>query len=141
GTGGQGGGGETNVDKEKNKDKRKPVSLVWSPDSKHFAMRRIDSRKVKDLWVINSLANPRPTLETYKYEMPGEKDGPIDHLLLFDMEGKTHREINAAGFKDQDISLWIRPMLAKQRDDDYRSSVWLGTNTRFYFNRTSRDLK
>jgi len=141
GVGGQGGGGETNVDKEKNKDKRKPAFVLWSPDSKHFAMTRADSRKVKDLWVINSLANPRPTLETYKYEMPGEKDGPIDHLLLFDMEAKAHREINAAAFKDQDISLWSKPSLAKQRDDEYRSSVWLGTDTKFYFNRTSRDLK
>jgi dipeptidyl aminopeptidase/acylaminoacyl peptidase len=135
------GGGETNVDKEKNKDKRKPVFMLWSPDSKHFAMTRSDTRKVSDLWVINSLANPRPTLETYKYEMPGEKNVPIDHLLLFDMDAKTHREINVAGFKDQDISLWSRPSLAKNRDDEYRHTVWLGTNTRFYFDRTSRDLK
>ena len=32
------------------------------------------SRKVKDLWVINPLANPRPTLETYRYAMPGEEN-------------------------------------------------------------------
>ena len=73
GNGALGGGGETNVDKEKNKDKRKPAQLFWSPDSKHFAMSRSDMRKVKDLWVINSIADPRPTLETYKYMMPGEK--------------------------------------------------------------------
>jgi hypothetical protein len=46
GTGIQGGGGETNIDKEKNKDKRKPAQIYWSPDSKHFAMTRTDSRKV-----------------------------------------------------------------------------------------------
>lgn len=141
GTGIQGGGGETNVDKEKNKDKRKPAQIFWSPDSKHFAMTRTDSRKVKDLWVINSLANPRPTLETYKYEMPGEKDGPVEHLLVFDPEAKTHRELNAVGFKDQDVALWARPALAKTRDDEYRPSVWLGTDSKFYFTRTSRDLK
>ena len=61
------GGGETNVDKEKNKDKRKPSFVFWSPDSKHFAMVRNDVRKVKELWVVNSVADPRPTLETYKY--------------------------------------------------------------------------
>jgi len=83
GNGSQGGGGETNVDKEKNKDKRKPAFVIWSPDSRHFAITRADNRKVKDLWVINSLAEPRPTLETYKYQMPGEKEGPIDFLLLF----------------------------------------------------------
>ncbi len=32
GNGAFGGGGETNVDKEKNKDKRKPAQIFWSPD-------------------------------------------------------------------------------------------------------------
>jgi hypothetical protein len=75
GNGAQGGGGETNVDKEKNKDKRKPAQIFWSPDSKHFAISRSDMRKVKDLWVINSIADPRPTLETYKYDDARGKRG------------------------------------------------------------------
>ncbi|MDO6433812.1 DPP IV N-terminal domain-containing protein [Flavitalea sp. BT771] len=141
GSGVLGGGGETNVDKEKNKDKRKPAQVFWSPDAKYFAMTRSDSRKVKDLWVINALANPRPTLESYKYQMPGEKEAPVDHVLLFDMTAMTHRELNAAGFKDQDVALWAKPVLAKNRDDEYRSNIWLGTDSKFYFSRTSRDLK
>ena len=28
---------ENNVEKEKNKNKRKPAFIYWSPDSKHFA--------------------------------------------------------------------------------------------------------
>ena len=55
---GGGSRGESNVDKEKNKDKRKRASVVWSPDSKKFAINRADSRKVKDLWVIKNTANP-----------------------------------------------------------------------------------
>ena len=39
-------------------------------------LTRSDERKVEDLWVINALANPRPTLETYKYGMPGEENQP-----------------------------------------------------------------
>src|SRR6185436_73034 len=31
--------------------------LAWSQDSKRFSRQRSDSRKVKDLWVINSLSN------------------------------------------------------------------------------------
>ena len=46
---------------------------AWSPDSKHFYTIRQDSRGVKELFVINSLASPRPTLEKYKYPMPGEE--------------------------------------------------------------------
>lgn len=139
--GGQGGGGETNVDKEKNKNKRKAAYVYWSPDSKHFVTERSDSRKVKDLWVINSLAEPRPTLETYKYQMPGEKESPTDELLVFDMTAKTHKELVAGAFKDQNISLWTKPALNNTRDDDFRPLVWLGTNDKFYFTRTSRDLK
>lgn len=132
---------ETNVDKEKNKDKRKSVRILWSADSKHFAMSRTDTRFVKDLWVINSIANPRPTLETYKYHMPGEKESPVHNVLLFDMATKTSKELEVKQFKDQDITLWNAPLLQKTRDDDYRPSVWLGTNDKFYFTRTSRDLK
>jgi len=140
GNGALGGGGETNVDKEKNKNKRKPAQLFWSPDSKHFAMSRSDMRKVKDLWVINSIADPRPTLETYKYMMPGDKEAPIEQLLVFDVTAHTRQVVNEAEFKDQDIAIWSAPNQERRRDDDYRIQYWLGTNSKFYFTRTSRDL-
>ncbi|MER3464857.1 MAG: S9 family peptidase [Chitinophagaceae bacterium] len=135
------GGNETNVDKEKNKNKRKPAFVYWSPDSKHFAFVRTDSRNVKDLWVINSIAEPRPTLETYKYWMPGEKEAPIEYVLLFDMNSKTFKDLDIKQFKDQDIGVWTAPALQSSRDDDFRPTVWLGNNNQFYFTRTSRDLK
>ena len=132
---------ETNVDREKNKHKRKQAVVYWSPDSKGFVMVRTDSRKVKDLWVINSIAEPRPTLETYKYQMPGEKEGPVDYLLLFDMGNKTQKQLPVNMFKDQDLSVWPAPNLQSSRDDEYRTQRWLGTTGRFYLARTSRDLK
>lgn len=132
---------ETNVDREKNKNKRKPAFIYWSPDASHFVMVKTDQRKVKDLWVINSIAEPRPTLETYKYQMPGEKEAPEDHLILFDMAAKTQREINVSMFKDEDLGLWSAPVLPSSRDNDWRALLWLGTNDRFYLTRTSRDLK
>ena len=141
GSGAYGGGGETNVDIEKNKDKRKSAFVLWSPDSKYFSMVKNDSRKVKDLWVINSIADPRPTLETYKYWMPGEKESPVDHLMLFNMSNKTSKELVVSSFKDQDLNIWSKPALASTRDDDFRPLIWLGNNNKFYFTRTSRDLK
>jgi dipeptidyl-peptidase 4 len=96
---------------------------------------------VKDLWVINSISEPRPTLETYKYWMPGEKDAPIPHVMLFDNDSKTGRELDIKQFKDQDISLMSAPSRVTTRDDDWRPAVWLGTNNQLYFSRTSRDLK
>ncbi len=141
GDGNLSGNGNTNVDVEKNKNKRKPAFIYWSPDSKYFSMLKVDNRKVKDLWVINSIAEPRPTLETYKYWMPGEKEAPIDDLMLFDMTTKKGVELKVDAFKDQDISIWNQPAAVNSRDDDFRPLVWLGDNSKFYFTRTSRDLK
>ncbi len=133
--------GESNIEKEKNKTKRKSVYVLWSPDSKNFVLNKTDNRKVKDLWVINSIADPRPTLETYKYWMPGEKEAPVEHLLLFDANTKTAREIPAGLFKDQDINVWSDPGKISNRDDDVKPAIWLGDATKFYMSRTSRDLK
>jgi len=134
--------GETNVDKEKNKDKRKGVRVIWSRDSKKFAMTRTDERKVKDLWVINSVAEPRPTLETYKYEMPGESESPILEVLIFELESKKKTKVDIDRFKDQTVSILTAPRLAKNRDDENRPSLWLSeTPDKLYFSRTSRDLQ
>lgn len=139
---GRSGRGETNVDKEKNKDKRKPVRIIWSHDSKKFAMIRSDDRKVKDLWVINSIADPRPTLETYKYHMPGEKEAPQLEILIFDMDSKDKIKVKAERFKDQTLRIMTARYPVSTRDDDYRPPLWLSeTPDKLYFSRTSRDLK
>lgn len=138
------GRGKTNVDheKEQKEAKRESVFVAFSPDGKKFAMTRTDYREVKELWVINSVANPRPTLETYKYHMPGEKEAPQVDLMVFDFPSKDMMEIKADTFKDQTIRLLRAPRLKKTADDDFRPSFWLSqSNDQFYFSRTSRDLK
>lgn len=120
--------------------KRRGERVLWSPDSRYFAITVSDDRAVKDFWVINSVANPRPTLESYKYQMPGEKEAPIEHLYLFDMNNNSRTEIKTAAFKDQSIGLSRKPMLQKQRDMEYQASVWQGDNNRFFLTRSSRDL-
>ena len=121
--------------------KRKGVwGIVWSPDSRHFAITLEDSRTVKDLWVINVMASPRPTLESYKYQMPGEKEAPVEHLYLFDMSNNTYTEIQTTAFKDQTLGLAYKPRLQKDRDVKERAYCWLGDNNRFFVNRSSRDL-
>ncbi|RYG19479.1 MAG: S9 family peptidase, partial [Chitinophagaceae bacterium] len=138
---GSDGDGENNEENIKNNKKRRGAFVLWSPDSKYFVLDRTDSRKVKDLWVINSVSAGRPTIETYKYQMPGEKDSPIDEFVLFNFAAKTYKTINTTAFKDQAISTWGKPSLNKDRDNEFRPSIWLGDNQKFYFSRTSRDLK
>jgi len=120
--------------------KRRRVYGVWSPDSRHFATILADNRAVKDLWVIDVTAKPRPTLETYKYQMPGEKEAPVEHLYIFDMQDNSRKEIRTSRFKDQSIDIETRPYEQKQRDMEDVSRVWQGDADRFFMTRGSRDL-
>ena len=120
--------------------KRRAVYGMWSPDSRHFATILTDEREVKDLWVINVMSKPRPTLETYKYQMPGEKEAPVEHLYIFDMQDNSRKEINTSAYKDQTLGIETRPLMQRQRDMEERSTVWLGDNERFFLTRSSRDL-
>src|SRR5690349_19557657 len=51
---GSDGDGENNEEQEKNNKKRRRAYVLWSPNSKYFVLDRTDSRKVKDLWVVNN---------------------------------------------------------------------------------------
>src|SRR5699024_1724466 len=55
----------------------------WFEDSRKLYLKRQDARKVKPLWVIHSLDEPRPSLETYKYAMPGDDHIPLDEVWVF----------------------------------------------------------
>ena len=61
------------------------------------------------------MASPRPTLETYKYQMPGEKEAPVQHLFLFDMNDNSYKEIRTSAFKDQTLRLARKPWRQKDR--------------------------
>ena len=119
---------------------RRAVYGVWSPDSRHFATILTDNRAVKDLWVIDVTAKPRPTLETYKYQMPGEKEAPVEHLYIFDMQDNSRKEIRTSAFKDQTLDIETRPVEQKLRGKEDVASIWQGDNERFFMTRSSRDL-
>jgi dipeptidyl-peptidase 4 len=133
--------GDDNVEVEKKKNDRKRAPVLWSADSKQFILTRTDQRKVKDLWVIHNTRDPRPTLETYKYAMPGEKEQPLSDLVHYSFDTQTISKLPISTFKDQTLSLWSTTPPANTRDDDFRPTTWLGNATEFYFSITSRDLK
>ena len=122
-------------------DKRKGVRILWSPNGKQFILTRKDNRDLNDLWVIHSVGNDRPKLETYKYQMPGEKDSTRSELYLFDFQNKTHKEIDVSAFKNQNNGLWSQKIPKSTADDAPRILNWMGTNAYFYMYRTSRDQK
>lgn len=120
--------------------KRTRCYAAWSPDSKYFALTRSNDSIVKDLWVIDILANPRPKLETYKYQMPGDP-GPTEYVYLFDFTAKTSKQIKVNAFKDQSIGINTTPLKQKDLYSKCPPLIWQGDNSKFYFTRTSRDLK
>lgn len=141
------GGGYTpkeNDDEEtikKETEKRRGAYILWSPDSKKFALERNDSRKVKALWVINVLNQPRPDLESYKYQMPGEKEAPQAELWVFDMIKKEDKQIDVSAFADQSINICRANLSNKERIKDFVPRKWLSeASDKIYFTRTSRDL-
>lgn len=117
-----------------------PSELVWSPDSRHIAVMRWNMAPLKDFWVINSLTQPRPTLETYKYQMPGEP-GPKGHLYVFSTSDWTSRQVKINAFKDQDLIMQPDVRTTDDQFDEFYSSRWLGDDNGFYLTRMSRDLK
>ncbi len=117
-----------------------PVIILWSKDSKKIALIRRDERKVADLWVIHTLENPRPTLETYKYAMPGEANVPQWHLEVFDLASQARLEIKADRFKDQTLQPFDQPVSSRQRERDRTEPRWLADGSdKLYFRRMSRD--
>jgi dipeptidyl aminopeptidase/acylaminoacyl peptidase len=89
---GFGGVGNNQVDdekeKEKNKDKKVRPTVTWSKDSKAFYVTRGDTRNIKELYLVNSLDNPRPTLKKYPYPMPGEEAVRKTELYVYTLGKK-----------------------------------------------------
>ncbi|MEG2758816.1 MAG: prolyl oligopeptidase family serine peptidase, partial [Rikenellaceae bacterium] len=130
-----------NVTIEKEKKDRKPSYVVWSPDSKHFALVRYDSRLTRKLWVINPLASPRPTLEAYSYLMPGEDRATQEHLFVFDNATKKGHQVDVSLFKDQTTYINTVDKLKRNSQDTIQPTIWRGDNSTIYLTRTSRDIK
>lgn len=117
------------------------IPLQWAKDSSKYSGVRQDLRKVADLWVINSLASPRPKLETYRYAMPGEENVDQAELLVFDRETKARVTVKADAFKDQTLQVATSRVTARQREKQKTEGQWLSeTADKLYFQRNSRDL-
>jgi dipeptidyl-peptidase-4 len=134
------------------------IGVSWSQDRSRFSVLRTDQRQVADLWVINALANPRPTLETYKYGMPGEENQPQQELRVFSIAEKKAVKVKVDGFKDQQLAMENAPITNLEREQVDTGggrgggaaaggggglpSRWITLQgDKVLYNRTSRDLK
>jgi hypothetical protein len=134
--------GDTDVEREKSKDMRKRTRVSWSKDSRRFALVRSDRRESGELWVIHSVGNDRPELETYKYDMPGEENVSQSEILIYDIESREMIEVRADAFEDQSLSVSSARQFIYPASDEPRRTLWLANNSdQLYFTRSSRDLR
>ena len=146
---------DTDNDTSTNKNARMPaVQIIWSKDSKKFALVRRDQRKVGDLWVIDALAQPRPKLETYRYAMPGEVNVTQYEIDAFDVASHAMTRVKAERFKDQTLQIATAPVSPRFAstgrgggggqglpNPDAPPAQWLSDSSdKLYLVRSSRDL-
>ncbi|HSQ55462.1 MAG TPA: DPP IV N-terminal domain-containing protein [Gemmata sp.] len=67
-------------------ERKSRANVTWSKDSRAFFVTRTDNRGVKDLFLVDSIASPRPKLEQYPYPMPGEEEIRKSELFYYDVE-------------------------------------------------------
>ena len=97
------------------KNKKTRADIEWFKNSKKLFIERKDERKVKDLFVIDVLAQPRPKLETYRYSMPGEEFVPQTELIVFDVATKAHVNVDMKKWKDQIINVFWTSQKAAEK--------------------------
>ena len=150
------GGGQQQTEDQTTGDNNKnarvpPIQIIWSKDSKKIAFSRRDQRKVADLWVIDSLAQPRPKLETYRYAMPGEANVTQYEIATIDIASQKLTRVKADKFKDQTLQIATAPVSPRfqggrgagggQQNPDAPPSMWLSDSSdQLYFTRQTRDL-
>ena len=139
--------GMDNEDIEKKKNDKFPIRGYWSSDSKKFIFQKTDRRKIKDLWVINSVGKKRPTLETYKYHMAGEEAEYSHEILIFDTKSKDVKKVQIDSAKQKRVSyisginIYSKPRKPSSIDDEFKPTLLLSDKGDIYFSITSRDRK
>lgn len=134
------------------------IQVHWSQDSKKFAVVRQDERKIPDFWVIHSLANPRPILESYPYPLPGEQAMPVYQLEVLDVASKQLVVVQAKNFPEQELRIEDAPLLERDREQlreeregqqegapfpiSRVTARWLSDSSdKLYFTSTDRDFR
>lgn len=82
-----------------------PADAVWLPDNRRFYIVRKDNRQVGTMSVVHSLAWPCPRIETYKYQLPGDKYVTQYELYCGDVTAKKLVKVNAGKWPDQELEV------------------------------------
>src|SRR5262249_41774465 len=82
-----------------------------------------------------------PTLETYRYAMPGETSIPQPQIEVFDLASKARVKVKADRFPDQSLQIASAPTTALDREKDKTEPKWAADGSdKLFLIRSSRDL-
>src|SRR5262249_21148388 len=114
-------------------------------------------RKVADYWVIHSLTNPRPVLESRAYSLPGEANTPISEIDIVDVGSKARVVLQPKSFPDEDLTITDAPLTERDREEQRQeqeenkdsttplsrlSPKWAADGSdKLYFTSRSRDFR
>ena len=87
------------------RNKKVKANVTWFKNSRKLYVEKQDERKVKDLFVVDVLAQPRPKLQTYRYSLPGEPFVPQTELVIFDVATKKRTDVDLKKWKDQTVNV------------------------------------
>lgn len=110
-------------------DKKSSPMLYWFKNSKTLYALREDKRRVEEMTIINSLTEPRPQINTYKFPMPGDKEVVQYDLFFFDTESGKAKKLDIAKYPDQKIIMQStitngRTMLFGKNTNDPQQEIY-----------------
>jgi len=109
-----------------------PLAL-WSPDSKRLLTHRLDQRKVREMYLLQS-APPggplSPVLWPYRYPLPGDAVVPTVQMNVFDIEGRARVPFSG----DPQLVLYDTPL-------ELGAFRWSNDSAKVYFLEAERGLK
>ncbi|MGH9410296.1 MAG: DPP IV N-terminal domain-containing protein [Vicinamibacterales bacterium] len=108
--------------------------LLWSPDSKKIATFQQDQRNDGDMYVVHTAVG-HPTLESWKYPLPGDKNVTTIARVVIDVDGR--KVIRFTMPPDQHRSTLCDNIAC--RGSAWSDVYWSPDSTHVAFVSTSRD--
>ncbi len=72
-------------------------SLMWSPDSRKILTHRVDQRRVKELYLLQSVPDDgsiRPKAYRYRYAMPNDEQKALVRQMVFDVSTRERVDLD-----------------------------------------------
>jgi len=108
--------------------------VLWSPDSKKIATFQQDQRNVGEMYLVNTQTG-HPTLEAWKYPLPGDEHVAMIHRVVIDADSGTITRLQMAA--DQHRSTLCDNIAC--RGGEWSDVYWSPDSTKLAFVSTSRD--